>query len=369
TTVARADTQRAPSAVPVATTPLDSASIRADTLFGAEPSAPRTDTTRARTDTSAARADTTRARADTTRARADTTAARTDSAAGRADTLFAPPPVIVTATEPTELVATDGPPRWKTTAGGKLLYVENTETPWIRETEGKDNYLLIAGRWFKSPSVQGPWTFARPDSLPASFQEIPPDSPIGGVRSSIALTVEAQDAILDLEIPQTTAVQRSQATFTAKYDGEPKFADIPGTSLAYATNTGSQVLRMTAVTGTTFYACDNAVWFRSNSAQGPWVVADSIPKAEFAKIPPSVPVYNVTYVQVYAATPDVVYVGYTPGYVGAYPYYGVPVYGTGWVYPPYVGAVYYPHPVTYGVAVSYNPYSGWGMGTTFATGF
>jgi hypothetical protein len=245
------------------------------------------------------------------------------------------------------------------------LYVENTETPWLRETEGKVNYLLVAGRWFRSESLQGPWTFARADSLPASFQEIPPDSPIGGVRSSVALTVEAQDALLDLEIPQTTAVQRSQATLAVKYDGEPKFTDIPGTSVAYATNTASQVIRV----GTAFYACDNAVWFKAQSAQGPWAVADSIPSAEIAKIPPSVPVYPVTYVAVYASTPEVVYVGYTPGYMGAYPYYGVPVYGTGWHYPPYVGAVYYPHPVTYGVAVSYNPYTGYSMGTTFATGF
>jgi hypothetical protein len=305
---------------------------------------------------------------DSTARPADSTAVRTDSvrrdsATARPDTIPVPP-AIVTATEPTELVMTQGPPTWKTTAGGKLLYVENTETPWLRETEGKDNYLLISGRWFKSESMQGPWTFARPDSLPASFQEIPPDSPIGGVRSSVALTVEAQDALLDLEIPQTTAIQRT-ATYGVTYDGEPKFTDIPGTSVAYATNTASQVIRV----GTAFYACDNGVWFKSTNAMGPWSVADSIPKSEISKIPPSVPVYPVTYVDVYAATDQVVYVGYTPGYTGAYPYYGVPVYGTGWHYPPYVGAVYYPHPVTYGVSVSYNPYYGYGMGTTVATGF
>jgi hypothetical protein len=333
TTVAQTDTVTAPAA---------SAPQYVNTL------APKPDSTAARPDS----------------VRSDSSAAHADSTIN-ADTLFAPPPAIVTATEPSELVVTQGPPTWKTTAGGKLLYVENTETPWIRETEGKDNYLLISGRWFKSESLQGPWTFARPDSLPASFQEIPPESPIGGVRSSIALTVEAQDALLDLEIPQTTAVQRSQATLAVKYDGEPKFFDIPGTTVAYATNTASQVLRV----GGVYYACDNAVWFKSTSAQGPWAVADSIPKDAISKIPPSVPVYNLTYVDVYASTPEVVYVGYTPGYVGAYPYYGVPVYGTGWNYPPYIGSVYYPHPVTYGVAVSYNPYTGYGMGTTFAAGF
>jgi hypothetical protein len=79
--------------------------------------------------------------------------------------------------------------------------------------------------------------------------------------------------------------------------------------------------------------------------------------------------YNLSYAHIYASTPEVVYVGYTSGYTGVYPYYGVPVYGTGYTYPPYVGTVYYPAPVTYGVAVSYNPYTGYGMGNTFATGF
>ena len=298
---------------------------------------------------------------------ADTASARADTSTARADTSPPPPPpVIVTATEPTELVVTQGPPKWQTTAGGKLLYVENTETPWIRETEGQYNYLLIAGRWFRSSSTLGPWSSVRADSLPKAFQDIPAESPIGGVRSSVALTVEAQDALLDLEIPQTTAVQRSKATLTVKYDGEPKFTDIAGTSVAYAVNTQSQVLRVAGA----YYACDNAVWFKSWSPQGPWTVADSIPKAEIGKIPPSSPVYNLTFVDVYGSTPDVVYVGYTPGYTGSYAYYGVPVYGTGYYYPPYVGpTVYYPYPVTYGVAVSYNPYTGYGMGATWATGF
>ena len=161
-------------------------------------------------------------------------------------------------------------------------------------------------------------------------------------------------------------MQRSKATLTVKYDGEPKFTDIAGTSVAYAVNTQSQVLRVAGA----YFACDNAVWFKSWSPQGPWTVADSIPKAEIGKIPPSSPVYNLTFVDVYGSTPDVVYVGYTPGYTGSYAYYGVPVYGTGYYYPPYVGpTVYYPYPVTYGVAVSYNPYTGYGMGATWATGF
>ena len=347
-----------------------------DTLFAPAAAPPPTDTARVRTDSAAAPGilGPAAAPAIPTPARTDTATPTPAPAApppapppppARPDSTAPPPPAIVTATEPTELVSTQGPPRWKTTAGGKLLYVENTETPWIRETEGRDNYLLIAGRWFKSPAQAGPWSSVRPDSLPASFNDIPPDSPIGGVRSSIALTVEAQDAVLDLQIPQTTVVVRSQATFSAKYDGQPKFQTIPGTLVAYATNTASSVLFV----GGAYYACDNAVWFKATNPTGPWVVADSIPRDEIAKIPPSVPVYNVTFVQIYGSTPEVVYVGYTPGYVGTYPYYGVPVYGTGYTYPPYVGTVYYPYPVTYGVSATYNPYTGYGMGTTWGSAF
>ncbi len=51
---------------------------------------------------------------------------------------------------------------------------------------------------------------------------------------------------------------------------------------------------------------------------------------EIQKIPPSEPVYNTKYVYVYESTPEVVYVGYTPGYMWSYPWYGVPIYGTGY---------------------------------------
>ncbi len=94
-----------------------------------------------------------------------------------------------------------------------------------------------------------------------------------------------------------------------------------------------------------------------------------MPKA-VETIPPSSPVYNVKYVQVYQATPTIVYVGYTPGYIGAYPYYGTIVYGTGFYYPPYYTPyVYYPRPVTYGVAVRYNPWTGFTVGFGYSTPF
>jgi hypothetical protein len=93
-----------------------------------------------------------------------------------------------------------------------------------------------------------------------------------------------------------------------------------------------------------------------------------VPDDEIQKIPPSSSAYNTTYVHVYQSTPQVVYVGYTPGYMWSYPYYGVPVYGTGYYYAPYPG-YYYPRPYTYGFHVGYNPWTGWSFGMSWNVGF
>ena len=251
------------------------------------------------------------------------------------DPVPAPPPAIVTATEPTELIVTDGTPKWQTLGGGDLLYVENTENPILRTVDPAQIYLLLSGRWFRAAGFDGPWTFVHPDSLPASFAEIPPESPMAGVRVSVAGSREAEDAMLDAQIPQTAAIERSKAKLDVTYDGTPQFTDIAGTKIAYATNTPAQVLRIEG----RYYAVDQGVWFTAGSATGPWVVADSVPEDEIQQIPPSAPVYNTTYVHVYQSTPQVVYVGYYPRYP------------------------------TWGFHVHYNPWYGWSYGVSWGVGF
>ena len=275
------------------------------------------------------------------------------------------PPSIVTADKPTDLISTQGKPEWQSLPGGQLLFVQNTETPWLRELSTNNMYVLLSGRWYRSKSTDGPWTFVRSDELPQSFADIPPASEIGGLRTSVAGTPEAEDAVLDAQVPQTAAIRRDEAKLTVEYDGSPKFEKIPGTSVSYAVNTGAQVLQV----GGRYYAVDNGVWFSALAATGPWVVADSIPEEEIQQIPPSSPVYNTTHVHVYESTPEIVYVGYTPGYMWSFPYYGVPVYGTGWYYPPYYGSVYYPRPPTWGFNVGYNPWTGWSFGLSWTNGF
>lgn len=273
-------------------------------------------------------------------------------------------PEIVVATEPTELIVSDGEPQFAPLEGTDLLYLSNSGRDVFQEVSSQQYYLLLSGRWFASPSLeQGPWTYVPSEKLPAGFYRIPAGSVKGHVLAFIADTLQAKEAVADAQIPVTAAIPRT-ATTKIKFDGDPQFKPIEGTQLQYAVNTDKPVIK----TQDKYYAVDRAVWYQSDQADGNYQVTTEVPK-EIYQIPPSSPVYNVTYVKVYQATPQVVYVGYTPGYTGSYVTGGTVVYGTGYVYPPYVApTVYYPAPVTYGYAPVYDPgYGAWNFlaGATF----
>jgi hypothetical protein len=266
-------------------------------------------------------------------------------------------PQIIVATEPTELVFTDGKASYTPIAGTSLLFVANTESDLFMDIDSQRHFLLQSGRWYGSATLAGPWSYVAADQLPAAFADIPAGSPKADVLVSVAGTRQAEEAVHDASIPQTAAIDRETATTTVEYDGEPKFEVIEGTSMTYAVNTPSSVIKI----DDRYYCCDQGVWFVSTRPDGPWIVCESVPQVVYT-IPPSCPVYNVTYVYVYDATPTVVYVGYLPGYTGCYVYRGTVVYGTGYYYRGWYRRVYYPRPTTYGFSFRYNSYTGsWGV--------
>jgi len=276
-----------------------------------------------------------------------------------------PAPAVVVATRPTELVVTDGEPNYVMIQDTELLYVQNTTGNVFRHLGDQKLYVLASGRWFRAVSQDGPWEYVANDALPPDFARIPDTSAKENVKASVAGTAQAREALVSNMIPQTAEVKIADAKIDPpRYDGDPKFVPIPGTTLLYAVNTALPVIQ---VSPTSYYAVENAVWFAAPSPLGPWAVATSVPTVIYT-IPPSSPVHYVTYVRVYQVTPTVVYVGYTPGYYGSCVSHGVVVYGTGYVYPPYVGTtVWYGAPVTYGfgVAVTYTPWTGWVYGFGF----
>jgi len=274
-------------------------------------------------------------------------------------------PALIVVTKPSELVSTDGEPDYATIEGTSLLFASNTEDDIIMDINSQQHYILIAGRWYHSKTLKdGDWKFAEPNNLPAEFEKIPEDSKMASVRVSIPNTPEAKDALLEQSIPQTATINRKEATVEVSYDGDPKFEKIEGTEMSYAVNTNKTVILIS----NKYYCVDNAVWFVSDKATGPWEVSVVRPD-EVDNIPPESPVYNVKYVYIYESTPEVVYVGYLPGYNYSYVYGGVVVYGTGYYYNPWYGPYYYPRPVTYGYGVHYNPYTGWGFSFGISVGW
>jgi hypothetical protein len=265
-----------------------------------------------------------------------------------------------------ELIVFDGEPKWATIQGTGLAYATNTDSDFFIDNTTNRFFYLTSGRWFTALQRSGPWSFAS-DRLPADFAKIPADSPAAHVLPSVPGTDQAREAVMVAQIPTLAVVNKADAAAAVKvsYQGVPQFQPIETTKLSYAVNTDSKVIKV----GDLYYLCFQGVWFMSRSANGPWETATTVP-ASIYRIPPSSPVYNVTYVRIYESTPQTVTCGYTSGYMGTF-VLGMAVgatiaYGTGYRYPPYV---YYPprpypvpyyvgYPRTYGVGVHYNYYSG-----------
>jgi len=273
------------------------------------------------------------------------------------------PPRVIVATEPTELLSSEGKAEYAPVPETDLLYVTNTESDLLLHTGTQQHYVLLSGRWYNSKTLDGPWSNIPSDRLPPNFKNIPADSAKGNVLVSVAGTQPANEALMDNQIPQTAAVMRGSASAKVDYDGVPKFKSIDGTEMEYAINTASAVLKIDG----RYWLCEQAVWYVGDNPKGPWLVADNRPD-DIDGLPPSNPHYNTKYVYIYDSTPEVVYVGYTPGYVGSYPYGGSVVYGTGWYYPPWYGSYYYPYHSTWGFHVRYNPWYGWGIGVSWSNG-
>ncbi|HNP22068.1 MAG TPA: hypothetical protein PKM63_04990 [Panacibacter sp.] len=273
---------------------------------------------------------------------------------------------IVVSTAPAEIIQSKGEATYKAIDGTSLSFVSNSTDNIFKDKNSSLIYILISGRWYKSSSLNGPWTYNEPDKLPADFSNIPPGSDKDEVLASVAGTDEAEEAMIDAEIPQTAKVDRKTATVKVEYDGDPKFSQIDGTTLQLAENSNLTILKDA---GGKYFALDNGVWFTGSSAKGPWAVATERPR-DVENIPAKSAAYSAKFVYIYQVTPEYTIQGYTAGYLGAY-IQGDPVvvFGTGFYYRPWYGSIYYPRPCTWGFGFSYNPWTGWSISYGFNVGF
>lgn len=277
---------------------------------------------------------------------------------------YAGAPAVFVSHAPAALLLFEGEPVLEPIAGTTLLRAANTPAHVIVDIVSGHYFVLLSGRWFRAPGLNGPWTYVSARNLPPAFAAIPADDPAGAVLASVSGTPQAKAAVIDNAIPQTAVVPRANGpAFAAEFDGHPQYRPIMGTSLSYVANSPTPIVRLDS---RRLLALKAGVWFEAASVFGPWAVANAVPDVIYT-IPASSPLHHVTYVRIYSATAQFVEVGYTPGYTGsvATPD-GVVVDGTGYADAPWVGSARDPAPPTYGIVVkprddaARNVYAQWG---------
>jgi hypothetical protein len=81
---------------------------------------------------------------------------------------------IIVASEPTELIVSDGDPSWSPVEGMDLLYMDNSDSNAFLELSTQKYYVLLSGRWYRSEGVLGnlQWEHVPNDKLPDPFGDI-----------------------------------------------------------------------------------------------------------------------------------------------------------------------------------------------------
>ena len=119
-------------------------------------------------------------------------------------------PTIFVSTRPAEIIVTDGPPSFSPIPGTQVQIVTNGNSALFRHTDTGRFYYLVSGRWFSAAALEGPWSYATTE-LPPDFALIPPNSAAGSVLPSVPGTAQAQEAVLQAQIParrRSTAARR-----------------------------------------------------------------------------------------------------------------------------------------------------------------
>ena len=267
-------------------------------------------------------------------------------------------PQVFVSTTPAELILLRGEPQYEPVQGTGLMWVRNTDSDLFRVGTSGTVYYLVAGRWFSAPGFNGPWTFAT-QRLPAEFAKIPLEHERSRVLASVPGTVQAAEAVLLAQVPQTARVSKKDVQPPeVTYQGDPKFEPVATTTVARAVNTDKDIIKV----GDLYYMCFQGVWFMGRTPSGPWEVTGSVPQ-EIYEIPVSSPAHHVTYVTVEDDDDDWVVYATAAAYSGVMVAWGCAVWGTGYYYPPYVWyggfyPAYFPYYPTYGYSAWYNPWTG-----------
>lgn len=263
------------------------------------------------------------------------------------------PPKIIICTQPTDLIQTIGPARFKTIPGTFLQYAENSSDYIFKDSVMQTIYVLLAGRWYQASALNGPWTYVPSNRLPADFAHIPEGSPKSGVLVHVAGTKAANLAVEIARKPITIKASRKKDTLIVTYDAGAEFSSIGNTGLFISENSNYPVIN----SKDKYYAIKNGVWFTSTEAMSSWEVSTERPP-DLDKIPATHRAYNLQFAEITDTTADYVTITYTGGYTNTYVQHNTIVYGTGQPYRSWARGMYFPRPATWGWNMYYDAKTG-----------
>ena len=167
------------------------------------------------------------------------------------------PPRIIVATSPSILIPIDGAPVWKPVAGSPgFTRLINTRALILKSAAAPQVFVRVYDGWLMADSLAGPWQqpFLAPDGMDAVAKKI-----------AAARSVDMLDGGRKAKVKPSLA-QGVPTIYTSDtpaelitFKGNAEFAPIVGTSLSWASNTTSDVLRDA---GGAYYVLLAGRWFR-----------------------------------------------------------------------------------------------------------
>ena len=193
------------------------------------------------------------------------------------------PPTIFISMKPAILLLVNGAPSMAPIANSNLQFVVNANWPVFVE-QGSSTYYLFDGKgWLTCASLGGTW--APTNQLPKQMSKVPENANFTSLKGFIPAPPGSAASFPVVYYSATPAE-------IVVFGGQPQWTPIPGTQLAYASNTESTVFKYTP-TGAYYYLTSGR-WFTSTRpVLGPWTFATYTLPPDFAQIPPTSPAGKV----------------------------------------------------------------------------
>src|SRR2546423_1433424 len=190
------------------------------------------------------------------------------------------PPEIFVSNTPAILLNIDGEAVRADIAGTNMGFVVNSNFPLFFE-KGGANYLFTGEQWLKSPVLEGPW--APVASLPKDMTKVANDPKWAQMKKPILSP--------SMKGKPPTIFYSTKPAEVILFQGQPNYANIPGTQLTVATNTDADLFVYTPTQA--YYYLAAGRWFKASDLKGPWTYTTPDLPPDFANIPENTPAGRV----------------------------------------------------------------------------